>query len=192
DTTSEPDNDDPGERSPAHRSDAMNTPDPTASMSVSAAYRECERITREQARNFAYGITLLPPAKRKALSAVYAFARRVDDIGDAAPEHLCADQKLAGLDAADQQSQEPEKYPDDPGLTALAAAARRYERPLGAFSQLIEGGRSDVLGNSYENYNSRHCSRAHPPGIPRSVPRRRRVAVHTVSPRPPVPSGRGH
>src|SRR5699024_7191465 len=104
------------------------------------------------ARNFAYGITLLPPAKRKALSAVYAFARRVDDIGDAAPEHLCADQKLAGLDAADQQSQEPEKYPDDPVLTALADAARRYELPLGAFSELIEGCRADVLGNSYENY----------------------------------------
>jgi len=46
------------------------------------AYAECERITWEQARNFAYGIRLLPPAKRRALAAVYAFARRIDDIGD--------------------------------------------------------------------------------------------------------------
>jgi len=121
-------------------------------MNTSAAYRDCERITRQQARNFAYGITLLPPMKRKALSAVYAFARRVDDIGDAAPEDLSADQKLAGLDAADKQLQELEKYPDDPVLTALTDAAARYGLPLAAFSELIEGCRADVLGCSYESY----------------------------------------
>ena len=44
---------------------------------VRAAYRRCEEITWTQARNFSYGIRLLPPAKRQALSAVYAFARRV-------------------------------------------------------------------------------------------------------------------
>ena len=49
---------------------------------VRAAYRRCEEITWSQARNFSYGIRLLPPAKRQALAAVYAFARRIDDIGD--------------------------------------------------------------------------------------------------------------
>ena len=51
-------------------------------MDVHAAYRHCEEITWSQARNFSYGIRLLPPAKRQALAAVYAFARRIDDIGD--------------------------------------------------------------------------------------------------------------
>ena len=51
-------------------------------MDADEAYAECERITWEQARNFAYGIRLLPPPKRRALAAVYAYARRVDDIGD--------------------------------------------------------------------------------------------------------------
>src|SRR5580698_8974113 len=51
-------------------------------MDTRAAYRQCEEITWEQARNFAYGIRLLPPAKRRSLAAVYAFARRIDDIGD--------------------------------------------------------------------------------------------------------------
>jgi 15-cis-phytoene synthase len=45
------------------------------------AYAECERITWTEARNFAYGIRLLPPPKRRALAAVYAFARRIDDPG---------------------------------------------------------------------------------------------------------------
>src|SRR5213078_4557590 len=51
-------------------------------VAVHAAYRHCEEITWTQARNFSYGIRLLPPAKRQALAAVYAFARRIDDIGD--------------------------------------------------------------------------------------------------------------
>lgn len=53
-----------------------------ATSTVEAAYRRCEDITRSRAANFAYGIRLLPPAKRRALSAIYATARRIDDIGD--------------------------------------------------------------------------------------------------------------
>ena len=61
---------------------------------VRAAYRHCEQVTRTQARNFSYGIRLLPAPKRRALSAVYAFARRIDDIGDGT---LPAGEKLAAL-----------------------------------------------------------------------------------------------
>ena len=46
------------------------------------AYESCEALTRSAAANFYYGIRLLPPDKRRAMCAVYAFARRVDDIGD--------------------------------------------------------------------------------------------------------------
>jgi len=49
---------------------------------LTEAYRACERITWSQARNFAYGIRLLPPPKRRGLAVIYAFARRIDDIGD--------------------------------------------------------------------------------------------------------------
>ena len=53
-------------------------------MDEQLAYRHCEEVTRERAENFFYGIRLLPPDKRRAMCAVYAFARRVDDIGDGA------------------------------------------------------------------------------------------------------------
>ena len=49
---------------------------------VAAAYAECERIMVSAAKNFSYGIRLLAPEKRGALAAVYALARRIDDIGD--------------------------------------------------------------------------------------------------------------
>ena len=66
-------------------------------MDAEEAYAECERITWEQARNFAYGIRLLPPPKRHALAAVYAYARRIDDIGDG---DLPAADKAAALEEA--------------------------------------------------------------------------------------------
>lgn len=59
------------------------------------AYRECEAITRRTAANFYYGIRLLAPRRRRAMCAVYAFARRIDDIGDGALAH---EEKLHRLD----------------------------------------------------------------------------------------------
>ncbi len=53
-------------------------------MTVEAAYAEVERLTRREARNFAYGIMVLPRPKRRAIAAIYAFARGVDDIADGA------------------------------------------------------------------------------------------------------------
>ena len=37
---------------------------------------------RARARNFAYGIMVLPKPKRRAIAAIYAFAREVDDMAD--------------------------------------------------------------------------------------------------------------
>ena len=40
---------------------------------VSASYQHCRNLARTAARNFYYGFALLPPAKRDALCALYAF-----------------------------------------------------------------------------------------------------------------------
>ena len=45
-------------------------------------FRYCEMVTRTRARNFWYGIRLLPVPKRQAMAAIYAMARRIDDVGD--------------------------------------------------------------------------------------------------------------
>ena len=120
---------------------------------VRAAYRHCEQVTRTQARNFSYGIRLLPAAKRRALSAVYAFARRVDDIGDGtlpAPDKLAA---LAEARAAVTALQHGGPPADDQVLVALAHAARRFAIPLPAFGELIDGCEADVKGTSYSTFD---------------------------------------
>ena len=119
----------------------------TATDSVTQAYRECERITREQARNFAWGIRLLPRPKRTALSAVYAMARRIDDIGDG---ERSADEKLRLLGIERAALENPGAHHDDPVLCALDDAARRLPIPLTAFGELIDGCEMDIAGRSYD------------------------------------------
>src|SRR4029453_16834134 len=52
---------------------------------LAAAYAACADITRRQARNFYYGIALLPPPKRRAMTGVYAVARRTNEMGEGDP-----------------------------------------------------------------------------------------------------------
>jgi phytoene synthase len=120
---------------------------------VRAAYRRCEEITWSEARNFAYGIRLLPPAKRQALAAVYAFARRIDDIGDGT---LPAPDKLAALEQARACLSALMAGRADDGddvLVALADAAARFDIPLAAFSELIDGCAADVRGVTYATFD---------------------------------------
>ena len=123
-------------------------------MDTDEAYRCCEKITWSQARNFAYGIRLLPPGKRRALAAVYAFARRIDDIGDGA---MPAADKLAALEKARALvpgvTQHAGGPPDgDPVLIALTDVAKRFDVPMTAFGELIDGCVADVRGRRYETF----------------------------------------
>ena len=128
-------------------------------MDLTEAYRECERITWSQARNFAYGIRLLPPAKRRGLAVIYAFARRIDDIGDGT---LPPEQKIADLEAARQavlnldEANLDEAGDGDPVLLALADTKRNFPVPMEAFGELIDGCVADVRGTHYETFEDLH------------------------------------
>ncbi len=123
---------------------------------VEAAYRQCETITRQQAKNFAYGIALLPGPKRRALSAVYAYARRIDDIGDGTlpvPEKVAAlAAERTSITALAEGSAADAAATGDPVLIALRDAAGRFPVPLLAFGELIEGCEADVRGVSYATF----------------------------------------
>jgi phytoene synthase len=117
------------------------------------AYRACERITTAEARNFAYGIRLLPRPKRQAMSALYALARRIDDIGDgeAAPAEKLDDLARMHSDvAALARSDAPT---GDPVLIAMRDVAHRYPIPLEALDDLIDGCEMDVHGTCYQTFD---------------------------------------
>ena len=150
-------------------------------MDLTEAYRECERITWSQARNFAYGIRLLPYEKRRGLAVIYAFARRIDDIGDGTlpgqQADMPAEQKIADLEAARQAVLNLDgpnlngpnlngaslngpslngASLDDPVLLALADVKRNFPVPMEAFGELIDGCVADVRGTRYETFEDLH------------------------------------
>jgi len=120
-------------------------------MSIDEAYAHCWEVTSTQARNFAYGIRLLPPPKRKAMAALYDLARRIDDIGDGSDE---PDVKVAKLDAvrADLRTLRSDAgaVASDPIFAALAHASTRYPIPLDAFDDLVDGCEQDSVGTVYK------------------------------------------
>jgi phytoene synthase len=116
---------------------------------VTEAYAECARITSREAKNFAYGIKLLDRPRRDAMSAVYAMARRIDDIGDG---DLAPDAKLDALDRV-RGSIATLSPPDDPVLVALSDVVDRYDIPLEEFGLLIDGCELDVHGTGFETFD---------------------------------------
>lgn len=123
---------------------------------VVAAYRYCEAVTGTQARNFAYGIRLLPPAERRAMSAIYALARRVDDIGDGTT--LDKDAKIERLGRTREligrvQDRGVELDDTDPVAVGVQDAAMCFPIPVAAFGELVDGVEMDVRGRSYETFD---------------------------------------
>ncbi len=128
---------------------------PHASAPVLAAYSYCEAVTGQQARNFAYGIRLLPTPKRRAMSALYAFSRRVDDIGDGA---LADDVKIARLEETRAlltrvRGGAVDEDDTDPVAVALTHAAEVFPIPLDGLDELIDGVLMDVRGETYETWD---------------------------------------
>ena len=120
----------------------------TGAPTLERAYRECEAITGREAKNFAYGIRLLRGPERRALSAVYALARRIDDIGDG-PDSPAAKADALRAVKKDLASLE-DPPPDDLVLVAIADARRRFGLPMDAFVDLVDGCEMDVAGTTYE------------------------------------------
>jgi 15-cis-phytoene synthase len=120
-------------------------------LSVEQAYAEVERITRREARNFAYGIMVLPRPKRRAIAAIYAFARRVDDVADGelpdAGKRALLEELQAALDAPPG---------DEPMLVALADARARYPIPAQALHDLVDGGLQDTQQHRYADFEELH------------------------------------
>ncbi|HLB90862.1 MAG TPA: phytoene/squalene synthase family protein [Terriglobales bacterium] len=125
---------------------------PTASQ-LHMAYSVCRSIARSAAKNFYYGFAVLPRRKRNALSAVYAFMRRCDDIADDnALTHEDRHNRLA--EWLDKVHRALAGHPtDDPVLLALTDAQRVYQIPVGLLDQLAFGTAADLDYGQLESSN---------------------------------------
>jgi 15-cis-phytoene synthase len=120
------------------------------------AYAETDRITRKTARNFAWGIRVLPGPKRRAIAALYAFARRVDDLADQdEPARAELESWRASVESL------PASQDGGAILVALADAMNRYAIPHEALVELVDGALMDCDQNRYASWDElrEYCRR---------------------------------
>jgi len=119
-------------------------------------------FTNARATNFYYAFVFLPPEKRLAIEAVYAFARRGDDVADSGLDPAEAAAGLARYRQALEAcySQDSSRL-DSTELRALAEAIRRFNIPRQPFEDLILGLEMDLTGARYETFEelSLYCYR---------------------------------
>lgn len=115
------------------------------------SYRRCRAITRAGSKTFYLASCFLPRAKRRAIWAIYAFCRTVDDVADA-PDSPGV--RLAKLDAwQDDLLAAFSGRPDQPMMAAVADTVRRYDIAIRPALQLLQGARRDVTVRRYETYD---------------------------------------
>ena len=118
-------------------------------MNLDEAYAYCRAIAHKHGANFSVGFRFLPPVKRRAVYAAYAYCRWADDIADDASDAG----RVARLD--DWQRELEACYagsPSHPITIALADALKHFAIPRSAFIALIDGCRQDTWKTRYETF----------------------------------------
>jgi 15-cis-phytoene synthase len=118
-----------------------------ADVSLEESQKFCADLTRAQARNFYYGLKLLPERKRQAMFALYAYMRLVDDIADGEDGHT-VQQRLEALGAWNESTTTALAggAPQDGHLVwpAFCAMVSEDKVPPGVFHDAIAGQRHDL------------------------------------------------
>ncbi|MDB5108233.1 MAG: squalene synthase HpnD [Candidatus Binatus sp.] len=118
--------------------------------SIDSDFEHCAQVTRRSSSNFYYAFMLLPPERRRALYAVYAFCRFIDDIADDE-----AIQDPAQL--LDRWREELRRvYHGSPTRAvsrALTDSATRFNIPLALFEEVIAGVEMDLSHKRYGSFD---------------------------------------
>ena len=132
-------------------SHALDVSDPTPPVSLHDAYTHCESIVRAHDENFPVVSRFLHASKRPALAAIYAFARRADDVADAAAPSA---ERLEGLDRIETALLRAlDGDAEGPLFTALADAVERHQLPTEPFLDLLAAFRRDARDEMFDTWD---------------------------------------
>ena len=129
---------------------------------IADAYRECQAFTRRRATNFYIAFSALPPRKRQAIYATYAYAGSVDDAVDDAGAQ---EERSAALAQAHQllHAAYSGGEAEPAWLTlGLGDAIARFDIPREHFEELVLGMEHDLTITRYETWAEleQYCYRA--------------------------------
>ncbi|MDX2137757.1 MAG: squalene/phytoene synthase family protein [Chloroflexota bacterium] len=116
---------------------------------LAAAYATCDEITRENSRTFYLASGLLPPDKRQAARALYAFCRVSDNLVDMSQ----GEDRAEALEAWRALAMSDDPPRDQPVALAWADARARFNIPAGYARQLIDGVAQDLHKVRYANFD---------------------------------------
>jgi len=120
-------------------------------VTLAASYDACRQINARTGRTFYLATLLLPPAKRPAVHALYAFARRTDEIVDRLDPTLTVAQRERELSAWGTRFLSGAA--DDPVLAAVHDTVERYGIPLRHFEDFLTSMRMDLTTKEYATYD---------------------------------------
>jgi phytoene synthase len=121
------------------------------SAAVADDYGACAEVLRRSGSTFALPIRLLPAAKRRATTALYAFCRLADDVVDDAADAATARRDLDALEGRTEAALAGGPA-TDPVLRALADTVRRYAVPASCIRDILDGVRMDLDQVEYETF----------------------------------------
>ena len=118
------------------------------------AYEACRQETAEWAKTFYLGTLLMPPAKRRAIWAIYVWCRRTDELMDSAEAQARPVAELADrLDAWEARTRGLFAGEVCDGLDlVMRDTMERYPQPLQAYLDMIEGQRMDLRLHRYPTF----------------------------------------
>ncbi len=133
------------------------TPVMTTDLRIQSAYAQCQAISRRHYENFPTASRIVPKDRRKALAAIYAFARAADDFADE-PGKGTPEERLQSLANWREHLKEcyakPLEQISHPVFLALGDAVRRYRLSFVNLDNLLRAFERDVQMNRHQNFDS--------------------------------------
>ncbi|MFO1308373.1 MAG: presqualene diphosphate synthase HpnD [Burkholderiales bacterium] len=119
----------------------------------------CESKAAQSGSSFYYSFRLLPPERRRAITALYAYCREVDDVVDEVHDPGVARAKLAWWRA--EIAAVYEGTPQHPVAQALVPVVRTYRLPREHFDAVVDGMAMDLAQQRYADFAEleRYCHR---------------------------------
>ena len=119
----------------------------------------CQQKAASSGSSFYYSFMFLPPNRRRAITALYAFCREVDDVVDE-----CVDPQIAATKLAWWRQEVSKLYtgqPEHPVTQALSPIVSEFSLPQEQLLEIIDGMEMDLQQTRYLDFKalSLYCYR---------------------------------
>ncbi len=112
----------------------------------------CQNKAAQSGSSFYYSFRFLPPERRRAITALYAYCREVDDIADEVEDVNVARAKLGWWRA--EVANLFAGHPTHPVTRALQPATRQFGIDEARLNEIIDGMEMDLSRRRYQDFDS--------------------------------------